>query len=151
MTMKMKWYETTARYIVGIIFLIGAIDGALILFFDYHLHGRPHESYVFLLALQQTTYFWALLKLIQLLGALSLLTNYKPVMGVAILIPVTSVMFLFYIFESPELLPFGLIIAVSEIILCRAYSASFVRLFDDYSTKSKAVRVEPKANASMSS
>lgn len=126
-----KWYETTARYLLGFIFLFGAVDGALFLFFGIYLHGKPREA--FLVALQHATYFWAFMKLIQLLGAISLLFNYKPALGVALLIPVSSVLCLFYLFELPSFIPFGSIIVISVVILCRAYSTSYVRLFDKYS------------------
>jgi hypothetical protein len=131
--MKMKWYETTARYALGIIYLFGAIDGALFLFFGLYIHGKPPERYVFLVALQRTTYFWAFMKLIELIGAVSLLANYKPALGVALLIPVSSVLCLFYLFELPFFIPLGLIIVVSTMILCRAYAKSYAPLFDDYS------------------
>ena len=130
--MKPKWYETAARYTLGVIFMFGAIDGALFLFFGLYIHGKPPERYVFLLALQRTTYFWAFMKSIQLIGATSLLTNYKPALGVALLIPVASVLCLFYLFELRPFLPLGAVIATSLVVLCRAYSPSYTRLLDDY-------------------
>jgi hypothetical protein len=95
------------------------------------MHGKPHEA--FLIALQRATYFWAFMKLIQFLGAASLLLNYKPAFGVALLMPVSSVQCLFYLFELPSFIPFGSIIIISLITLCRAYSRSYARLFDNYS------------------
>jgi hypothetical protein len=130
---KMKWYETVARCALGAVYLFGAIDGALFLFFGIYMHGKPPDAYVFLLTLQATTYFWAFLKLIQAIGAFSLLTNYKPALGAALLLPVSSCLILFYVFELPSFLPtFGLVIVTSTIILCRAYWASYARLLDDY-------------------
>ena len=127
----MKWYQTGARYLLGLIFLFGAIDGALFLFFGIYMHGKPREA--FLAALQGATYFWAFMKLIQFIGAASLLLNYKPALGVALLVPIASVMFLFYLFELPSFLPLGLVIIILMLTLCRAYSKSYVRLCDDYS------------------
>jgi len=129
----MKWYETTARYVLGAIYLFGTIDGVLFLFFGIYMHGKPPDRYVFLLTLQKTTYFWAFMKLIQFIGAISLLTNYKPALGVALLIPISSVLCLFYLFELPSYLPLGSIIILTTVILCRAYSQSYVGLLDDYS------------------
>jgi putative oxidoreductase len=130
---KMKWYETAARYALGAVYLFGAIDGVLFLFFGIYMHGKPPDQYVFLLTLQATTYFWAFLKLVQTIGALSLLTNYKPALGAALLLPVSSCLILFYLFELPSFLPtFGLVIVVSTFILCRAYWKSYAPLFDDY-------------------
>src|ERR1041384_5642357 len=60
---RLKWYETTARYILGVIFLFGAVDGALYLLFGIYMHGKPREA--FLIALEEAKYFWVFLKLIQ--------------------------------------------------------------------------------------
>jgi len=128
---RLKWYETTARYIIGAIFLFGAVDGALTLLGGIYLHGKPREP--FLIALEQAKYFWAFLKSIQLVGAVSLLANYKPALGVAMLIPISSVMCLFYLFELPGFIPFGSIMAIAMIVLCRAYAKSYVHIFDNYS------------------
>ena len=127
---RVKWYETTARYVLGVIFLFGAVDGALYLLFGIYLHGKPREA--FLIALEQAKYFWAFLKSIQLVGAVSLLFNYKPALGVALLIPIASVMCLFYIFDLPGFIPLGLIIAISMAVLCRAYYKSYAHIFDNY-------------------
>lgn len=128
--LRLKWYETTARYVLAAIFLFGAVDGALYLLFGIYLHGKPREA--FLIALEQAKYFWAFLKALQLVGAVSLLFNYKPALGVAVLIPISSVMCLFYLFDLPGFIPFGFILAGSMIILCRAYYKSYERIFDNY-------------------
>ncbi|MEA2491978.1 MAG: hypothetical protein QOH21_3770 [Acidobacteriota bacterium] len=138
----MKWYETAARYALGAVYLFGVVDGVLFLFFGIYMHGKPPDQYVFLLTLQATTYFWAFLKLVQTVGAFSLLANYKPALGTALLLPVSSCLLLFYVFEGPSFLPtFGLVITVSTIILCRAYWKSFARLFDDYPARVAAPAV----------
>lgn len=130
--MKMKWYETGSRYLLALIYLFGAIDGALFLFFGIYIHGKPPARYVFLVALQRTTYFWAFMKLLELVGAVSLLANYKPALGVALLMPISSVLCLFYLFELRFFIPLGSLIIISTIILCRAYSKSYAPLFDNY-------------------
>jgi putative oxidoreductase len=136
--MRLKWYETTARYILGAIYLFGAIDGALFLLFGMYIHGKPPEHLVFLITLQATTYFWVFLKSIQAIGAVSLLANYKPAFGNAVLLPVSSVLLLFYLFEGQRLLPtFGLFIFVSTIVLTRAYFPSYRHLFDNYPARSR--------------
>jgi len=127
---RLKWYETTARYILGVVFLFGAVDGALYLVFGIYIHGKPREA--FLIALEQAKYFWAFLKSLQLVGAVSLLFNYKPALGVAVLIPISSVMCLFYLFDLPGFIPFGVIMATAMIVLCRAYYKSFEHIFDNY-------------------
>jgi len=127
---RLKWYETTARYVLGLIFLFGAVDGALYLLFGIYMHGKPREA--FLIALEEAKYFWVFLKLIQTFGAVSLLFNYKPALGVALLMPIASVMCLFYVFDYPRLILLGFIIAISMIVLCRAYYKSYAHIFDNY-------------------
>ena len=127
---RLKWYETTARYVLGLIFLFGAVDGALYLLFGIYMHGKPREA--FLIALEEAKYFWVFLKLIQSFGAVSLLFNYKPALGVALLMPIASVMCLFYVFDYPRLILLGFIIAISMIVLCRAYYKSYAHIFDNY-------------------
>ena len=127
---RLKWYETTARYVLGVIFLFGAVDGALYLLFGIYMHGKPREA--FLIALEEAKYFWVFLKLIQSFGAVSLLFNYKPALGVALLMPIASVMCLFYVFDYPRLILLGFIIAISMIVLCRAYYKSYAHIFDNY-------------------
>jgi hypothetical protein len=140
----MKWYETTARYALAAVYLFGAFDGAMFLLFGIYIHGKPADKYTFLVTLQATTYFWAFLKIVQAVGAFSLLANYKPALGNALLIPVSSVLLMFYTFEVPIfLLTFGWVIVVSTIILTRAYASSYVRLLDDYPMRSRAASPAP--------
>ncbi len=132
---RLRWYETTARFIVGAFYLFGAVDGALFLFFGMYIHGRPESA--FLQSLQAATYFWAFMKLIQAIGALSLLANYKPALGNALLLPISSVLCLFYLFELPSFIPQGMILVVSTILLCRAYAPSYAGLFADYPLRAR--------------
>jgi hypothetical protein len=144
---KLKWYETTARYVLGLIYLFGAVDGAMFLLFGIYIHGKPADKYVFLLTLQATTYFWVFLKIVQAAGAFSLLANYKPALGNALLIPVSSVLCLFYFFELPLLIPtFGLPIIVTTIILTRAYARSYLHLFDDYPLRARTAGAAPSGS-----
>jgi len=128
--MKLKIYETIARYLLGIIFLFGAVDGFLYLFFDIKLTGNPTDP--FLTALKNTTYFWAFMKFIQLIGAVSLLTNYKPALGFAMLTPISFVLCLFYLFELHWYYAFTVVVTLS-VILFRAYLPSYKPLLDKYS------------------
>lgn len=130
--MKLKIYETVARYLLGIIFLFGAVDGVLYLFFDIHITPDPTPSEPFLYILKNTTYFWAFMKFIQLIGAISLLANYKPALGVALLAPVSSCLCLVYFFELQWYYAFT-VVAVLTVILLRAYSESYKHMLVKYS------------------
>lgn len=126
----MKSYEKAARYFLGIWFLICAVDGWIFIFTGIHVTGEPKGT--FLPALVYTTYFWVFLKIVQSIGAVSLLSNYKPVLGLAIITPISSILCLLYIFEVPVFIPFAVLIVASTIILGRAYSKSLICLLDDY-------------------
>jgi hypothetical protein len=121
-----------ARYILCIIYLFGAYDGAAYLLFDTYLHGEPEG--IFLIGLQGTTYFWVLLKLIELIGGLSLLFNYKPALGIALLTPITAVLSLFYLFTAEWYIAFCLVV-IPNLILLYAYADSFKPLLDNHSWK----------------
>lgn len=115
----MKLYETAARYLLGIIYLFGAVDGALQIFYGIYLTGESADG-SFHDVLQHTLYFWGLLKLVELIGALSLLANYKPALGVAMLTPISVVLCLYYVFELQWFYAFT-VVAVLNLILVRAY------------------------------
>ncbi|MET1255409.1 hypothetical protein [Aliikangiella maris] len=123
----MKIYERIARYLLGIIYLFGAVDGFMFLVFDMYIHGKPHESFTFLIELQKTTYFWAFMKLLQFLGALSLLTNYKPALGLTLLTPISAILCLFYIFELQWYIAAS-VITSATLVLFWAYADNFKSL-----------------------
>jgi hypothetical protein len=125
-----RFLETTARFVLGIIYLHGAVDGALQIFFHVYYTGELDRA-SFVGAMQHTTYFWALMKLCQGLGAVSLLVNYKPALGLMLLAPISVVLCLFYLFELQWYVYFFLI-AGSSLILLNVYWRSFRPLLEDY-------------------
>ena len=128
--MKLKHFEIVARYLLGLVYLFGAVDGVLFLFFGMHVAGRPNDG-SFLAVLQQATWFWAFMKLVELAGALSLLANYKPALGVALLTPVSAVLCLFYVFDVQWYYAFTLV-GVLNLVLLRAYWTSYRPMLDAY-------------------
>ncbi|MEO7323232.1 MAG: hypothetical protein ABIW82_00220 [Dokdonella sp.] len=128
--MKLKYYETIARYLLGIIYLFGAVDGALTIFYGMHISGKSNPG-SFHAVLQDTLYFWVFLKFIELVGALSLLLNYRPALGVALLTPISAVLCLFYVFDLHWYYAFTLV-AVLNAVMLRAYRNSYRPLLDAY-------------------
>lgn len=110
-------------------FLFGAVDGAFDIFFDIHLTGKGTNG-SFFGVLQHTLFFWAFLKAMELGGAISLLFNYKPALGVALLAPISSVLCLFYVFGLHWYIQCLVLIALN-LILLRAYWDSYKPLFTD--------------------
>jgi hypothetical protein len=130
-TTKLKLYETVARYLLGVIYLFGAVDGALGIFFHIFLTGEDTDC-SFHAVLQHTLYFWAFLKSCELIGAVSLLANYKPALGLAVVTPISAVLCLFYAFELSWFVALGVVVGLT-LVLFRAYWRSYAPLFDKYS------------------
>ncbi len=124
----MKWYEHLARCFIGLWTLICAVDGWAYLLFDVHI--AELKGFIFVDYLVRATYFWAFLKSIQLIGAICLLCNYKPLFGFTILLPINSVLILFYFFELKDFAWAGVLLGVSILILLRTYSKFFKILFE---------------------
>ncbi|MEQ1514795.1 MAG: hypothetical protein ABL934_19235 [Lysobacteraceae bacterium] len=130
MKAKLKTYETIARYLLGIIYLFGAVDGVLDIFFDIYLTGESTDG-SFHAVLQHTLYFWGFMKFIELVGAVSLLANFKPAFGLALLTPISAVLCLFYVFELQWYYAFTLV-ATLNLVLLRAYWDSYRPMLDAY-------------------
>lgn len=113
---------TISRYFLGLFYLVGAIDGFLYLVFGTNTGPKPTD--IFFTGLIGTTYFWAFMKLIQFFGAVSLLLNFKPVLGFTLLLPITSVLFMYYIAELHWYL-IATILMVSSLILFNKYAQSY--------------------------
>ena len=128
--MKIKLYETIARYLLGVIYLFGAVDGALDMFYGIHLSGEPIPG-SFLSVLSNTAYFWVFLKFMELIGAISLLANYKPALGTALMTPISVVLCLFYFFDLRWYYAFT-IVAILNLVLLKAYWSSYRSMLDAY-------------------
>lgn len=141
----MKWYEKLSRYFLGTWIAICAIDGWALLLFDIHM--TEHGGFLFLEHLVNATYFWAFLKIIQTVGALSLLLNYRPALGLALLTPINAVLVLFYAFELLPFMIFGVPIIIATVVLMRTYADSFTPLLADYPSKAKKAKDEAQAES----
>lgn len=141
--MKLKLYQTIARYLLGLIYLFGAVDGFLGIFFGIYLTGKAVEC-SFLGVLKQTLFFWAFMKSIQLIGAVSLLSNYKPALGVALLTPISAVLCLFYFFVLHWYYAMT-VVAVLNLVLLKAYWPSYRAMFMDYPMRAKQAEAQTGA------
>lgn len=128
--MRLKWHQTVARYLLGIIFVFGAVDGVLELGFGIYMTGESNLS-SFHGMLQHTIYFWAFLKLVEAVGGISLLLNLKPAFGTALLTPVSAVLCLFYAFDLHWYYAMA-VVGVLNIVLLQAYWPSYRAMFLDY-------------------
>ncbi|MFN3672478.1 MAG: hypothetical protein ACK4VM_11280 [Bosea sp. (in: a-proteobacteria)] len=88
---------TVPRILLGLLFLVSAVDGFWWLASGQHLIHPPvtDQGRAFETALQNSGFFWPLLKTVNLLGALSLLFNIVPAFGLALIAPVMAVIVAF--------------------------------------------------------
>jgi len=126
----MKWYEKIARYFLVVWFLLCVIDGWGQILFDTFIFGKPED--MFLTTLENTMWFWVCLKVFQTLGCLSLLTNYKPALGLALITPISVIMCLYYFFILTDVILIAILIILSTAVLIRAYIESYKPLFKQY-------------------
>jgi hypothetical protein len=129
--MRRFWLVGVPRVLLGIIFLAGAIDGFWFVFTGNHLVHPPTSprGLEFEAALKAAGFFWPLMKAVELTGAISLLANRAPAFGLAILLPIMTVVVLFHFFLNPQGIPLALVLVVCTALLLRAYAPRYAALF----------------------
>jgi putative oxidoreductase len=130
--MKKLFLETAPRILLGIIFLLGAIDGFWFVFSGAHLIHPPtsDRGLAFEQALKAVGFFWPFMKLVELTGALCLLTNRAPALGLALLAPIMAVVVLFHAVLNPQGIPMAALLIVCGVLLARAYARRYASLFE---------------------
>ncbi|AOO82792.1 hypothetical protein [Bosea vaviloviae] len=122
---------TVPRVLLGLLFLVSAVDGFWWLATGAHLIHPPtsERGVAFETALQNAGFFWPLLKTVNLAGALSLLLNIVPAFGLALLAPVMTVIVLFHLVINPQGIPVAIILVVLGSLLVWAYRERYAGLF----------------------
>ncbi|MDR6870626.1 ABC-type sugar transport system permease subunit [Bosea sp. BE125] len=122
---------TVPRILLGLLFLVSAVDGFWWLATGAHLIHPPtsERGVAFETALQNAGFFWPLLKTVNLAGALSLLLNIVPAFGLALLAPVMTVIVLFHLVINPQGIPVAIILVVLGSLLVWAYRERYASLF----------------------
>lgn len=128
--MKHILLVTVPRLLLGLIFLVSAVDGFWFLATGAHLIHPPTspKGTEFELALQNSGFFWPFLKTVNLVGALSLLLNIVPALGLALIAPVMAVIVLFHLTINPQGLPVALLLIVCGGLLVYAYRERYAAL-----------------------
>jgi putative oxidoreductase len=129
--MKQFWLVTLPRVILGLIFLVGAVDGFTFIFTGAHLLHFPTSDRGLALqgALEATGFFWPLMKTVELIGAVCLLSNRAPAFGLAMLAPVMTVIVLFHVFLNPQGIPLALVLVICGALLLRAFASRYGAMF----------------------
>lgn len=128
--MKTLLLVTVPRVLLGLLFLFSAVDGFWWLATGTHLIHPPTSTrgVAFEEALQASGFLWPLLKTINLVGALSLLSNIVPALGLALIAPVMTVIVLFHLVINPQGIPVAVILVVLGSLLAVAYRDRYAAL-----------------------
>ena len=145
--MKRLFLETAPRILLGIIFLLGAIDGFWFVFSGAHLIHPPttDRGLAFEQALKAVGFFWPFMKLVELTGALCLLTNRAPALGLALLAPIMAVVVLFHAVLNPQGIPMAALLIVCGVLLARAYARRYASLFERGAAEPRLAAGAPQA------
>jgi len=128
--MKTILLVTVPRVLLGLLFLVSAVDGFWWLATSHHLIHPPtsERGLVFEAALQNSGFLWPLLKTVNLAGALSLLANIAPALGLALITPVMAVIVLFHLVLNPQGIPVAVILTMLGGLLVWAYRDRYAAL-----------------------
>ena len=123
--------ETAPRIVLGLMFLIGVIDGYWYVFTGNNLIHPPmsDRGAQFEQALKSAGFFWPFMKTVDLVAVFCLLTNQAPAFGLALLAPIMSVVVLFQFFLNPKGIPIALLMIVCGGLLAYAYADRYAALF----------------------
>lgn len=128
--MKSIVLVTVPRVLLGLLFLVSAADGFWWMATGAHFIHPPisERGVVFEMALQNSGFFWPLLKSVNLVGGLSLLLNIAPALGLALIAPVMAVIVLFHLAINPQGIPVAVILVVLGGLLVFAYRERYAAL-----------------------
>lgn len=133
------WLTTVARVLLGVIFLLGAVDGFAFILTGGHLIHPPtsERGLAFEAALKASGFIWPAMKMVELVAACCLLANRAPALGLALLLPLIVVISLFHVVLNPQGLPLAVIVTVCAIVLFKAYATQFAGLLAPGSKRSR--------------
>ena len=128
-----KWIGLAARISVGAIFLIFGANGIAMLFFDApFIKMAPPEEGSFVaqyFTVLLGSYLYKTVKIVEVLGAIMLLTGIFLPLGVVILAPIVANIFLFHLTLAPAYMGMATFLIVGEVVMLWAYWDKFRSLF----------------------
>lgn len=118
----MKFTVIAARVLLGLIFVVFGLNG----FFNFIQPPEMNDTArTFMGALAGTGYFMIVVKLVEVVSGLMILTGRFLPLGLILLAPVSVNILLFHIFLDPSTLAMAVIIVVMQLFLAWAYRDSF--------------------------
>jgi putative oxidoreductase len=122
----MKIATTIARILLGLPFLIFGIN----YFFPFIGHPELQGAAVdYMTGLTKAGYFWPLLRSLEILIGIALITGYGVPLALAILAPINLHILLFHLALEPQNIPMAVILAVLQGFLIYRYWSYFKHLF----------------------
>ncbi|MGB5704717.1 MAG: DoxX family membrane protein [Polyangiales bacterium] len=118
----MKFAVIAARVLLGLIFVVFGLNG----FFNFIQPPEMNDTArTFMGALAGTGYFMIVVKLVEVVSGLMILTGRFLPLGLILLAPVSVNILLFHIFLDPSTLAMAVAIVVMQLFLAWAYRDSF--------------------------
>lgn len=113
---------TAARLLLGFVFFVFGLNG----FLGFMPQpSMPAEAGQFMGALAESGYFFPVLKALETLSGLALLTGAFVPLALTVLAPIVSQIALFHVFLAPGGLPIALFLLAAELYLAWAYRDAF--------------------------
>jgi len=122
MTTRTSKLTTISRVVLGLVFFVFGLNGFL------HFIPAPPPTgaaLTFFGGLLAAGYFFPLLKTVEILASIALLTNRFVPLALTVLAPIIVNIVAFHVFLAPAGLPLAALVLVAELILARAYRESF--------------------------
>ncbi len=110
----MKYVDIAAHILLGLVFTVFGLGGLLNLFPQPEL---DQEAAMYMSGLVSTGYFMTILKLVETVGGILLLTRRWVPLALVLLAPVVVHIFLFHAFLAPEGMPMAVALVVLEAYL----------------------------------
>lgn len=107
----MKYVDIAAHILLGLVFAVFGLGGLLNLFPQPELN---QEAAMYMSGLVSAGYFMTVLKLVEAIGGILLLTRRWVPLALVLLAPVVVHIFLFHAFLAPEGLPMAVALVVLE-------------------------------------
>ena len=110
----MKYVDIAAHILLGLVFAVFGLGGL------FHLFPQPEleqEAAFFMSGLSANAYFMVLLKLVEALGGILILTRRWVPLALVLLAPVVIHIFLFHAFLATEGMPMAVALVVLEAYL----------------------------------
>lgn len=131
--MMKKLSYTIPRILLGLIFFTGSINGFALIFTGASLVEVPasEAGNAFMSSLYSMSFLFPMLKFVELMGSVLLLTNRAPALGLILLAPAMVVITAFHFLLNPIGIPLGITLVVCGSLVALHCRESYARLLSN--------------------